>query len=290
MVETVALQCPNCGGGLKDGSGQCEYCGTSCLINNEGKIAGIGGVVCRNCGSTNGHEDAYCVGCGVKIRTSCRNCGRSIVNRNIKCPYCGTVHHAEAEDPLGETNDKELQAVTTLRDRENFADAEKLFFKMESHWHDHPRFYIEWIRNYMLWGMSFDSKRSMHNFSTLYRNKAFELHKFFTDKFPGAPGSKELSDFLNGNKAIRQESPEKAGCFIATAIYGDPLCPEVEALRRWREEHLRNKLFGGCVIGLYNTVGPCLAEFVKRHGRLKKPFRAFFETLIKKQNRRSNHG
>lgn len=63
-------------------------------------------------------------------------------------------------------------------------------------------------------------------------------------------------------------------CFIATAVYGDPLHPAVIALRRFRNEALLTNLPGRLLVKVYYRLSPPVAEFVKRHpavGRVVKP-------------------
>lgn len=63
-------------------------------------------------------------------------------------------------------------------------------------------------------------------------------------------------------------------CFIATAVYGDPLHPAVIALRRFRNEALLTNLPGRLLVKVYYRLSPPVAEFAKRHpavGRVVKP-------------------
>jgi hypothetical protein len=52
-------------------------------------------------------------------------------------------------------------------------------------------------------------------------------------------------------------------CFVATAAYGTPMAAEIGALRRFRDRHLRTNALGRAFVGLYETVGPHLADAIR---------------------------
>jgi hypothetical protein len=61
-------------------------------------------------------------------------------------------------------------------------------------------------------------------------------------------------------------------CFVATAVYGDRAHPDVEALRRWRDRHLRVGARARrpmrVLVALYRIVGPRLARSITPESRL----------------------
>lgn len=59
------------------------------------------------------------------------------------------------------------------------------------------------------------------------------------------------------------QAPGK-GCFIATAAYGSTLGPEIQFLRRYRDERLTQRASGRAFISLYNLIGPPLAKLVQQ--------------------------
>lgn len=62
--------------------------------------------------------------------------------------------------------------------------------------------------------------------------------------------------------------------FIATAVYGDRLDPEVIAPRRFRDEALLPHAWGQRCVRIYYRISPPLAAFITRHpaeGRVLKP-------------------
>jgi hypothetical protein len=67
-------------------------------------------------------------------------------------------------------------------------------------------------------------------------------------------------------------NPDAPGCFIATAVYGDPHHRDVETIRSWRDRHLRpGDAWRGPMTGLaavYRMAGPPVARAVRRHPAL----------------------
>jgi hypothetical protein len=67
-------------------------------------------------------------------------------------------------------------------------------------------------------------------------------------------------------------------CFVATAVYGDALHPDVVALRRWRDRHLapgaRGRTAMRLLVAVYRQVGPPLARFTRRRPGLAEAIRA----------------
>jgi len=63
----------------------------------------------------------------------------------------------------------------------------------------------------------------------------------------------------------------KTGCFVATAVYGSPMAPEVQVLRDFRDEVLCRTELGRALIWLYVRIGPLGARALERRPGLK-PF------------------
>jgi len=67
-------------------------------------------------------------------------------------------------------------------------------------------------------------------------------------------------------------------CFIATAVYGTSLAPEIDVLRDFRDNFLLKSKLGRKLVNFYYQFSPSVADFVSRHLFLRKILR---ETCIK---------
>lgn len=53
----------------------------------------------------------------------------------------------------------------------------------------------------------------------------------------------------------------KDGCYIATSVYGSYDCPEVWVLRRFRDDYLKQSVFGRAFVNCYYAVSPTLVKW-----------------------------
>jgi hypothetical protein len=58
-------------------------------------------------------------------------------------------------------------------------------------------------------------------------------------------------------------------CFIATAVFGTPLHPKIDLLRKFRDEWLYGQLIGRIAIRTYYEVSPPIARYARRSERLR---------------------
>ena len=74
-------------------------------------------------------------------------------------------------------------------------------------------------------------------------------------------------------------SKKNNGCYVATAIYGSYDCPQVWALRRYRDNYLVHSQFGRLFIKIYYLLSPiCVKLFGKT-----KIFHVLFKTFLDKK-------
>jgi hypothetical protein len=59
-------------------------------------------------------------------------------------------------------------------------------------------------------------------------------------------------------------------CFIATAIYGSPLHPDVQVLRNFKNEYILTNSIGKALVKFYYKVSPPLADYIKEHKTVRK--------------------
>ena len=92
---------------------------------------------------------------------------------------------------------------------------------------------------------------------------------------------KEFMDNVDEGGSSESTSITKSvsGCYIATCVYGSYNCPEVYRLRRYRDEYLKERLFGRLFIKAYYSTSPTL---VKHFGN-KKWFRKLFKSYLDKK-------
>ena len=77
------------------------------------------------------------------------------------------------------------------------------------------------------------------------------------------------------------KSSSNEDCFVITAIYdGNHRHPNVQKLRRWRDEKLIKSIGGRFIIDIYYNIGPGLARVVKSL-HLNKPLRSILEAIVK---------
>ena len=66
-----------------------------------------------------------------------------------------------------------------------------------------------------------------------------------------------------------QPSDSKARCFIATAAYGSYLAPEVQTLRRFRDDYLLTNQIGQAFVRFYYRTSPSIADYISEHQSLR---------------------
>jgi hypothetical protein len=72
------------------------------------------------------------------------------------------------------------------------------------------------------------------------------------------PSAKDLAKSTNGDNG------EDEGCFIATAAYGDPNAPDINKLRKFRDEKMLTNSEGRNLVNTYYRYGPVGAKFISK--------------------------
>ena len=69
-------------------------------------------------------------------------------------------------------------------------------------------------------------------------------------------------------------------CFVATAVYEDPLASQLTVLRSFRDQFLMDRASGERLVRLYYRYGPGWAEWVKAHPSLASPLQTVFDSAV----------
>jgi len=70
-------------------------------------------------------------------------------------------------------------------------------------------------------------------------------------------------------------------CFIATAVYGDPMAFEVVTLRHFRDSVLKKTYLGRKFVALYYKVSPPIADWLRTKPNLSGVVRFVLNQLVK---------
>lgn len=72
----------------------------------------------------------------------------------------------------------------------------------------------------------------------------------------------------------------KGSCFIATAVYGDVMAPEVVSLREFRDSVLKSSLMGRLFIAAYYKVSPPIANWLTTQPRTSRMVRTVLDRIV----------
>lgn len=92
--------------------------------------------------------------------------------------------------------------------------------------------------------------------------------------------STRLRGVLNLNTSHVLWLPSGA-CFVATVAFGDARAPELEALRRFRDQVLAGSAGGRRFIGWYYRRGPALARWLSRHNVARRGTRLALRLVVR---------
>ncbi|MCC7429215.1 HEAT repeat domain-containing protein [bacterium] len=120
-------------------------------------------------------------------------------------------------------------------------------------------------------------------------NKVVEALGHLGDKNAIKPLKKAAKNSkIDANKiaiALKQLGADEKGkgCFIATAVYGNEFCYEVEILRNFRDTRLLHNFFGKAFVNFYYLVSPKIADFLENQNTLKNFIRKnILNPIVKK--------
>ncbi len=76
------------------------------------------------------------------------------------------------------------------------------------------------------------------------------------------------------------EPPQKSGCYVATCVYGSYDCPEVWALRRFRDDTLGSTWYGRLFIRTYYAISPTLVKWFGHTKWFKKMWKGTLDRMV----------
>lgn len=68
--------------------------------------------------------------------------------------------------------------------------------------------------------------------------------------------------------------------FIASAVYGDPSCKEVRALRRFRDDKLLPTSIGRGFVSFYYFLSPSIAAWLENKHKLSTAVRSMLDLIV----------
>ena len=92
---------------------------------------------------------------------------------------------------------------------------------------------------------------------------------------------KNATNSMNSRQEI-QQSAQKEGCYIATAVYGSYDAPEVLVLREFRDNVLKKSRGGKLFIKIYYALSPGVANKLKNHTFINDKIKVILDQLVRK--------
>jgi len=83
---------------------------------------------------------------------------------------------------------------------------------------------------------------------------------------------------LTGGYTTRSSSQ---GCYIATCVYGSYDCPQVWALRRFRDDFLYSKTWGRVFIRVYYRVSPWAVRHFGKYGCMRRLWKRILDRKVR---------
>lgn len=94
-----------------------------------------------------------------------------------------------------------------------------------------------------------------------------------------------INDIVSNIKEYEPEfnyNIKKAGCYVATCVYGSYNCSEVWTLRRYRDNILASKWYGRLFIRIYYAISPVIVNLFGKTKWFKKIWKKRLDHMVKK--------
>ena len=107
--------------------------------------------------------------------------------------------------------------------------------------------------------------------------KAHELAlRWWSDPHAGALQIKNFWSASAPRQEMASQKESSGGCFVATAVYGSSLAPEVMTFRQFRDEVLLPSKLGSAFVQVYYFISPSVAKVISKYELLRAITRQFF--------------
>jgi len=118
---------------------------------------------------------------------------------------------------------------------------------------DHPRAHLNIG---FLYAQNNDKEQACQHWDYIVNNEG-KLKKYVSYK-------KDRESAMDNLRIAKKPPSKKSGCFIATAVYGDVMAPEVICLRYYRDTVLIGTKTGRAFVEIYYKISPVLAAFISK--------------------------
>lgn len=83
-------------------------------------------------------------------------------------------------------------------------------------------------------------------------------------------------------KSSKSHKKSSEGCYIATAVYGSYDSPQVRVLRKYRDDVLKQTVFGRLFIKIYYALSPTLVKYFGNKKWFRIPWKHFLDKKVAK--------
>ena len=132
----------------------------------------------------------------------------------------------------------------------------------------------------------------MHNYLTVIYSMKYTTNGYVIDlQLSKEAKEARIDKIMEYHQAWKELDPSheipkrpKAGCYVATCVYGSYNCPQVWTLRRYRDNTLGATWYGRAFIKLYYAISPTLVKWFGHTKWFKKMWRGKLDRMVKKLN------
>ena len=119
-----------------------------------------------------------------------------------------------------------------------------------------------------------------------YQNRKLDAIKILRERTGlGLKAAKDIVDSVwESNGYATYKSAKKAGCYVATCVYGSYDCPQVWTLRRYRDDVLGSTWYGRLFVRIYYAISPIFVKWFGNTNWFKKLWKGKLDHMVAKLN------